>query len=122
MAMKKLIRKRRLPPKKLARRKWTFDQKRDQEMLWEMARSGLGNAAIMRETGFTLGQISYARQLLKAQLGLEHSLYNSWRLGVVPYQIQMMRMVHGIRMAELREQVVPKLVHPTPVTINLKDK
>lgn len=108
-----------LPPKKLVRRIWTFDQKQDQERLYDLVRSGIGNHRIMRELGYTLGQISYARRLLKEQLGMDLSLYNAWRLGVVPFQMEMIREMHAVRMTELRSQVVPKLVHPTPETVKL---
>lgn len=106
--------------KLIVKRKWTFDGLKDQESLFLAASIGIGNREIGRTTGFTRGQISYARRLLKHTMGLEESLYFTWLHGNHPLQKNLLRDYSGVLLAELRRTVVPQLVQPTPITVREK--
>ena len=107
------------PYKKLARRKITFQDSDDQEV-WFQAQLGIGNRELNRVTNLTDSQITYRVSLIKKQLGQDHGLRVAWRNGEHPLFQRILKDYHSVMLADLRRNVIPKLVHPTPQAVSIK--
>lgn len=112
--MKKLVRRR-------GNLKWTFESE-PQRYLTHLLRLRLGNKAIMRRTGFTDHQITYAANRYKQSAGLKVSLRQRWANGTDPLIDEMLadRAVVEAMDSEIDRKVIPKIIHPTPRTVKVK--
>lgn len=108
------------PKHNMERRTVTFQDNADR-LLWLKAQLGASNQELRRLTGESNGQIAYRLRVLKDTLGLDESVRNRWKNGNHPLMDRFVRDHHAIMMVELDRKVVPRLVHPTPKTIRIKD-
>lgn len=113
--LKKLVKKR-------GNLKWTFENDR-QRFLTHMLRIRIGNRAIAKRTGFTVGEITYAARRYKDSAGLNMSLRQRWAAGLDPLVDQMLydRAIVEAMDAEIDRKVIPVIMHPTPKTVRIKD-
>lgn len=107
--------------KRKSHRLVTFEDELDR-LIWLKANIAVGSdKELMRMTGESQGQVTYRLRVLKETLGLRESVRQRWKNGHHPLIRQFMEDYSSIMLAELDRQVVPKLVHPTPKTIRIKE-
>lgn len=102
--------------------KWTFEPN-IQRFMTHMLRMRLSNKAIMHRTGFTLHQITYAAHKYKVSAGMKMSLRQRWAAGLDPLIDDLLadRVMIEAMDAEIDRKVIPRIIHPTPQTIRIKD-
>jgi hypothetical protein len=106
--------------KKLSRHQWVFET-HDQQMLLNMARIGLSTKEIMRVTGYTSSQVSYALHKAKVCAEMDQGFRVRWRCGNDPLVDRVLRDYAAIMVREIKRDVCPKIVHPTPETVKVKE-
>lgn len=111
--------------KKLVRptgHKWTFESTQ-QRFLTHLLRMRLSTKAIARRTGYSDGQITYAANKYKLSAGLRVSLRQRWANGTDPLIDEMLgdRAMIAAMDAEIDRKVIPRIMHPTPRTVRIKD-
>ena len=102
--------------------RWTFESEK-QRFLTHLLRMRVGNRTISHRTGFTESQITYAANKYKVNAGLSVSLRQRWANGTGPLIDEMLsdRAIVEAMDAEIDRKVIPKITHPTPKTIRIKD-
>lgn len=106
--------------KKLARHLWTFESG-DQQLMLNMARIGLSTKEIMRVTGYSECQVVYALHKAKVSAEMEQGFRVRWRCGNDPLTERILRDYSAIMVREIERKIVPKIQHPTPQTVRIKD-
>ena len=106
------------PAKRTTHHLVTFNDGDDNEAV-ALAMLGLSNKAIKGRTKLSDSQITY--RLHKAKTVEENKLgYRvDYRNGTSPMAVQIINDLAGIMREEVRRNVTPKLVHPTPRTVKL---
>lgn len=98
----------------------TFDHGDDLECLI-LAKLGMSNKAIKARGSLTDNQISYrlvkAKQVEKNDLGYRVSFRN----GVSPFATQMIRDLHSVVQADIRERITAQIIKPTPETVKVAE-
>ena len=98
----------------------TFDGGEDQKALI-LAQLGIGNKEIARRTGLSSGQINYRCHKAKVTEGVPSGYRVGWRNGEHPLLKHIMQDYSGVLKLEIERKIVPKLVHPTPKMVKLKE-
>ena len=70
-----------------------------------------------RVTNLSYGQITYRVRLLKKSLDMDQGLRVAWRSGNHPLFHKILRDYQSVMLADLRRNVIPKLAHPVPQTV-----
>lgn len=106
--------------KKLSRHQWTYESS-SQQMLIKMARIGIANREIARELGYTDSQITYALHKAKVAAEMDQGFRMRWRYGNDPLVTRVLRDYSAIMVKEIQRDITPKIVHPVPQTVKVKD-
>lgn len=111
------------PTKKPGKLFWTF-QPSQQKFLTHMLRLRLGNKAIMRRTGYSDHQITYAAHKYKVNAGMAVSLRQRWANGTDPLIDELLRdrAVVEAMDAEIDNIVTPKIIHPEAKVVRIKER
>ena len=110
--------KKRIPYKKLTPHKVTFETPEEQDCLIE-AQFGLSNRSLERKFGFKDGQITYKLAKAKKALGRKEGFRVAWRNGHHPLYERVVADYRAIMRAEIEQDLVPLIVHPTPRTVRI---
>lgn len=108
------------PNKKLARHLWTYETE-SQQLVLNMARIGMCTREIMRVTGYTECQVTYALHKAKVTAEMEQGFRMRWRWGNDPLAERILRDYSAIMVREIERKIVPRIQHPTPKTVKIKD-
>lgn len=106
--------------KKLSRHQWTYETS-DQQMLLNMARIGLSTREIMRVTGYTESQVTYALHKAKVCAEMDQGFRVRWRCGNDPLVDRVLKDYAAIMVKEIRRDICPKIAHLTPEVVKIKD-
>lgn len=102
--------------------KWTFEDERQQFMA-RMARMRIGTEAISKRTGFSHSQITYGLNRYKVSAGMKVTLRQRWGAGNDPLIDELLqdRSMIAAMEVEIDRKVIPKIKHPTPKVVRIKD-
>ncbi len=106
--------------KKLHRHLWTYETE-PQQLLLNMARLGLTNREICRETGYSDSQVTYALHKAKLSAEMDQGFRMRWRYGNDPLMPRILRDYSAIMVKDIERDICPRIVHPTPKTVRIKD-
>lgn len=101
--------------KKIERHFITFESGDDNEAV-ALAMMGLSNRAIRARTKLSEHQITYRLHKAKEAEKNEYGYRVSYRNGISQFSLQLINDLAGVLREEVRRNITPKLVRPTPET------
>jgi len=105
--------------KRINRSVITYQSGDDQEALI-LAKLGMSNAAIRARTSLSDGQITYRLHKAKNVEENRFGYRTEFRNGVSPLALDLIKDLHAVLAADIKRNVVPRITHPEPQTINIK--
>lgn len=98
----------------------TFEAGSDQDAL-VLAKLGMGNRFIEQSTGLSSGKITYRLTKAKRAEENQYGYRVDWRNGNSPLLGRILRDYQGVLEREIERKIVPRIVHPVPKTIKIKE-
>lgn len=105
---------------KRAKRTILMDMKKF-KLAARLARFGRGNKIIQAKTGLTDSQITYRCATYKQVTGMPKGLRRTWSSSDDPVIDQIIEDLGAVFDAEFEHQFLPKIVHPTPQMVKIKE-